>query len=92
MLTTIDQGDLRGHGRRKDSFQGGALGGTKVAKFVFSHAKLKKQPFLLKFSKSTDVWSPLAPLPTPMYVDATFVNIRNPLTALLGWDKLSSDC
>jgi len=36
-------------------------GGAKVVKFVFSHQKLKKQPFLLKFPKAP------APLSTSMY-------------------------
>jgi len=57
------------HGRRKDFFQEGAigffpkvfLGGLKVAKFVFYHSKLRKQPFLLSFQISS-------PLPTPMLV------------------------
>jgi len=48
------------HVRRKDFSRGGAtrvfskifLGGPKVVKFVFSYSKLRKQPFLLKFSKS----------------------------------------
>ena len=49
------------HGRLKDFFQGGTLedfskiflgAGSKVAKFVLSYSKLRKQPFLLQFSKS----------------------------------------
>jgi len=80
MLKNIDQGDLRGHGHRKD-FSGGVLGdfskiflgGSKVAKLVFSHSKLRKQSFLLKFSKSREGQGPLAPLPMPMYVDATWL-------------------
>ena len=48
------------HGRRKDFFHWGhqgifpkiSQGGLKVVKFVFSHSKLKKQPFLLKFKIS----------------------------------------
>ena len=35
--------------------------GPKVVKFGFYHSKLRKQPFLLKFSNS-------CPLPTPMLV------------------------
>jgi len=41
------------------------LGGPKVAKFVFSHSKLRKQPFLLKFSKSR--WATPHCLPPPSY-------------------------
>jgi len=37
------------------------LGGQKVVKFDFSHSKLRKQPFLLKFSKSRGPRSPCAP-------------------------------
>ena len=47
---------------------GGATGffqsfsrGPKVVKFVFSHLKLRKQPFLLKFSKSRGERAPLPP-------------------------------
>jgi len=36
-------------------------GGQKVVKFVFSHSKLIKQPFLLKFSKSTGGEGPPCP-------------------------------
>jgi len=39
----------------------------KVVKFVFSHSKLRKQPFLLKFSKSRGK----ASLPTPMIATST---------------------
>ena len=57
------------HGRQKDFFHGGALGdfskifsgGAKVMKFVFLLSKLRKQPFLLKFSKSRGSWPPLPP-------------------------------
>jgi len=42
--------------------------GPKVVKFVFSHLKLRKQPFLLKFFKSRGDQGPLTPLPTPMVV------------------------
>jgi len=70
------------HGRRKDFSQGGATsgffqrffwipkvfldfskGGTKST----SHSKLRKQPFLLKFSKSRGSWGqgPLTPLGRP---------------------------
>ena len=34
------------------------LGGPKVSKFVFSHSKLRKQPFLTKISKSRGPWPP----------------------------------
>ena len=40
--------------------------GPKVMKFDFSHSKLRKQPFLLKFLKSRGCQAPLQPLPTPM--------------------------
>ena len=45
------------HGRRKDSFQGGA----KVVEFVFSLSKLRKQPSCLKISKSRKGANPLRP-------------------------------
>jgi len=32
--------------------------GPKVVKFVFSHSKLRKQPFFLKFSKSRKANAP----------------------------------
>jgi len=57
-----------------------------VVKFVFSHSKQRKQPFLLRFSKS---WGSLAPchlIPTTMQRGLrghNMVNTHNPLTALL---------
>jgi len=39
-----------------------------MVKFVFSHSKLRKEPFLLKFFKSRGDQGPLAPLPTSMAV------------------------
>jgi len=50
----------REHGRRKDFFHGGAPGdfskispgGAKSGEICFPHSKLRKQPFLVKFSKS----------------------------------------
>jgi len=63
------------HGRRKDFFQGGhqvifpkfLQGGPKVVKFVFSHSKLRKQPFLPKCSKSRGAKALLpTSLPTSM--------------------------
>jgi len=49
-----------GHGRRKDFFRGGTRGfflnfsreGPKAVIFNFSHSKPRKQPLLLKISKS----------------------------------------
>jgi len=57
------------HGRRKGFFQGGDTRrffqtfseGAKVVKFDFSHSKPRKQPFVLKFSKSRRRLGP--PLP-----------------------------
>jgi len=49
------------------------LGAPKVAKFVFSYSKLRKQYFLLNFSKSREGQGPLAALPMSMYVDATWL-------------------
>ena len=54
-------------------FPGGALGdlskifvgGPKVVKFDFSHSKLRKQPFLLKFSKSRGPRPPCRPFRHP---------------------------
>jgi len=99
MLTNIDQGDLRGHGRRKDFSRRGALedfskiflGEVKSDKICFFHSKLRKQHFLLRFSKSRGSKALPAPLRRHQRGCNT-VNIHNPLTALLGWDKLSSDC
>jgi len=72
-----DDDDGCGHGVGRIS-RGGAtrgffqnfFGEQKVVKFGFSHSKLKKQPFLLKFSKSR-VWPrspPATPVPTPIVV------------------------
>jgi len=77
-------------GRAIGSFSKIFLGGPKVAKFVFSHSKLRKQPFLLKFSKYRGPW-PLAPPSDAHVCRRNVVNIHKPLTALPGWDKLSSD-
>jgi len=41
--------------------------GLKVVKFVFSDSKLRKQSFLLKFSKSRRLVSPV-PTPMPAFV------------------------
>jgi len=38
------------------------LGGPKVVKYVFAHTKLRKQSFLLKFSKSRRGKGPSCPL------------------------------
>ena len=45
-------------------------GGPKVVKFVFSHLKLKKQPFVLKISKSRGA----PPLSDAMATSETFLN------------------
>jgi len=58
------------HGRRNDFFQGGhegifpkfSLGRPKVVKFVFSYWKLRKQPVLLRFSKSRGAKAPCSPI------------------------------
>jgi len=51
------------HGRRKDFFHGG----WKVVIFYFSRSKLRKQPLLLRISKSMmGTEPPPAPLTTPM--------------------------
>ena len=90
MLKNIDQGDLRGHGRRKD-FSGGALGdsskiflgGPKVVKFLFSLSKLRKQSFLQKIFKIQNFCKNFQN--TDAHVRGfNMVNIHNPLTALLG--------
>jgi len=39
---------------------------AKVVKFVFSHSKLRKQPFLLRSSKSRGASPPCPHLTTPM--------------------------
>ena len=60
--------------RQKDFFQGGGPlrdfskifpGGAEVVKFVFSHRKLRKQHFLLKFSKSKGGRDPPADAQSP---------------------------
>ena len=64
----------RRHGLRKDVFQGGPQGDfskdflrrAKSGEIWFSHSKLRKQPILLKFSKSR---GQLPYRPTPMVVD-----------------------
>jgi len=48
MLVCIGVGKILSRG----AFQKVFLGGPKVVKFVFYHSKLRKQPFLLKFSNS----------------------------------------
>jgi len=71
------------HGSRKDFFQGGALGdfskvflgGPEGVKFNFSQSKLRKHPFLLKFSKTEGAWPP-APLPTPMGTCLSFEMLK----------------
>jgi len=69
---------VQGHGRRKDFVQGEAPGnfskifpgGPKVVKFVFSHLKVRKQPF---FAENFKIWGwarfPHAPLSTSMCKD-----------------------
>jgi len=79
MLKIIDQGDLRGHGHRKD-FSGGALGDfskiflrvAKNGKICFFHLETKKTIF---FAKIFEIQGRprLTPLPMPMYVDATWL-------------------
>jgi len=49
-------------------------GGPKVVKFVFSHSKLKKQPFLLKISKSRGALAHSPLLPTPMVATTRLKN------------------
>jgi len=58
------------HGRRKDFFQGGAVGdfpkifprgGPKVVKFVFYPSKLQKQPFFVNNFKIRGARPPLPP-------------------------------
>jgi len=49
-------------------------GGLEVVKFVFSHSKLRKQFFLLKFSKSRGNGSPAPPFRRPylgVFLDAS---------------------
>jgi len=66
----VDKYRPKGHGRWTDFFQGWAMRGfcqifssgwPKVVKFVFYHSKLRKQLFLLTFSKSR---GSLAPCPS----------------------------
>jgi len=61
-------GTIFSRGGTRGFFQNFSKGGAKVVKFVFFHSKLKKQPFLLKMSKSRGARSPL---PTPSGVHIT---------------------
>ena len=68
------------------------LAEAKSGKICFFPLETKKKTFLLKFSKSNGVQALPCP-PSDAHVRRrNMVNIHNPLTALLGWDKLSSDC
>jgi len=67
------------HVRQKDFFQRDTrdfskifVGGTKVAKFVCYHSKVRKQP-LLKFSKSRGTKLPSPTLPTPIIHCSNFL-------------------
>jgi len=79
------------HGRRKDFFQGGPLGhfskiflgGGNTVKFVFSHLKLRKQPFLVKFSKSR--------MPFPPSGAHGWVNIDNEIYAPIQQNAVTDD-
>jgi len=53
MLTNIDQGDLRGHGHRKDFFKEGALGD--FSKIFLGDAKSGK----INFSRGCQKWQNL---------------------------------
>jgi len=72
----------KSHGCRKDFFNGAPAGhfsktfpeGPKVVKFVFSHTKLRKQPFFAEIFKIQG-----APLPTPM-----LRAIKWPINVLVG--------
>jgi len=51
--------------------------------FYFSHWKLRKQPFLLKFSKTQDGHKPL---PTPMFVNILFFHYwQNVFAGRIQW-------
>jgi len=103
MLTNIDQGELRGHERRKDFFQ---ERGTRAFFQNFSRGAQKWQNLLLPLeTKKTTFFSKIFKischpfrqnLPVPPFDThlrgRNMVNIHNLLTALLGWDKLSNDC
>ena len=53
--------------------------GQKWWNFFFSHSKLRKQSFLLKFLKSRRAWPLCPPFPTPMYNQALNQRGRRPL-------------
>jgi len=90
------------HGCRKNFFQGGPLKefskifqeGGKSGEIYFSLSKIRKQPFLLKFSKSRGLWPPCppAPLPTlmglgPLITDHFWIIVDN--TFSMSLDRLS---
>jgi len=60
-------GMIFSRGATRVFFQNFSIGVPKVVKFVFSHWKLRKQPFVLKLLKSKGAKVTTAlPLPTPM--------------------------
>jgi len=73
-------------------FQNFSRGGTKVAKFVFSRSKLRKQYFFAKMFKIQGGPRSPCPLSNAHVRGRNMVKIHNPLAALLGWDKVGSDC
>jgi len=89
-----------GHRRRKYFAQGGALGdfskiflgGRKVVKFVFSHLKLRKQPFLLKFSKSRGALSPPFRRPCPGLFTAYWQKLTRMARGYLDADQADVRC
>jgi len=59
--TTMGVGRIFFQGATRGFFLNFSSGGPKVVKFYFSHSKLRKQPFLLKISKSRRGQAPLPP-------------------------------
>jgi len=99
MLKNLDQGDLCGHGHRKEFLRGALgdfsqifLGGAKSGKHLFFPIETKKT---ISFAKIFKIQGrPRSPCPpSDAHVRGrNMVKIHHPLTALLGWGKLSSHC
>jgi len=100
----VDKYKPKGNGRRKDFFPGGGTrgffqifskGGQKLWNLFFPTWNNENTFFCWIFQLPGCPWPPSLHPPTTMpkgLRGRNMVNIHNPLTALLGCDKLSSDC
>jgi len=72
-------GQIFSRGRALEDFSKFFQEGTKSGEICFSHSKLKKQPFLLKMSKSRGSLAPLPPLSSnllgPRWVHLVFARV-----------------